>query len=72
MNKEHDLEGCSDEEVDDPLDQEETAPVNQEVNSVYSHHDGSKSNFVFDPTFTVGPISHEEAVTANPIANGDN
>ncbi|KAI7957899.1 hypothetical protein MJO29_006116 [Puccinia striiformis f. sp. tritici] len=48
------------------------APVNQEVNSVYSHHDGSKSNFVFDPTFTVGPISHEEAVTANPIANGDN
>ncbi|KAI7953558.1 hypothetical protein MJO28_006105 [Puccinia striiformis f. sp. tritici] len=24
MNKEHDLEGCSDEEVDDPLDQEES------------------------------------------------
>ncbi|KAI7947595.1 hypothetical protein MJO28_009503 [Puccinia striiformis f. sp. tritici] len=86
ITNECDFEDCSDKEVDDPLDQEESewddqseldimadpdyfhpflitaAPIKQEVDSVYSHHDGSKNNVVLDSTLTVGPISHEEAV----------
>ncbi|KAH9456799.1 hypothetical protein Pst134EA_020710 [Puccinia striiformis f. sp. tritici] len=39
------------------------APINHEVNSIHSHHDGSQEDTAFDPTLTVGPISHEEAVS---------
>ncbi|POW21219.1 hypothetical protein PSHT_02694 [Puccinia striiformis] len=38
------------------------APIDQEVESVYSHHDGSKNDAATHPTLTVGSISHREAI----------
>ncbi|KNF02584.1 hypothetical protein PSTG_04182 [Puccinia striiformis f. sp. tritici PST-78] len=30
--------------------------INHEVNSIYSHHDGSQEDTMLDPTLTIGPI----------------